>query len=67
MQQPQSLLNLPNVLTLLRIAFTPVLIALWFARWRYAPICCAALFILQSITDWLDGYLARRVCFCAMC
>ncbi len=66
-KQPKSLLNLPNVLTLLRIAFTPVLIGLWFAPWRLAPICCAVLFILQSITDWLDGYLARRVCVGVVC
>lgn len=59
--QKQPLLTPPNVLTFLRIIFVPVLMVLWFSDAHYAPVSCALLFILQSITDWLDGYLARKL------
>lgn len=55
------LLTPPNVLTFLRVIFVPVLMTLWFSEWHYAPATCAVLFVLQSITDWLDGYLARKL------
>ena len=57
----QRLLTWPNILTLFRVVFVPVIILLWFLDLTYAPISCAIIFVLQSITDWLDGYLARRV------
>ena len=68
-------MNLPNYLTLSRIASVPLLIFLlspklpWFAQhwnmpWLVAPgnpeLFAAGLFILASITDGVDGYLARK-------
>lgn len=68
-------MNLPNYLTLSRIASVPILIWLlspklpWFAgllgmdfllRPGMPEILAASLFILASITDGVDGYLARR-------
>ena len=53
--------NLPNLLTLFRIALVPVFLALFFAPVSWAREGCAALFALAAITDWLDGYLARRL------
>ncbi|HUQ49416.1 MAG TPA: CDP-diacylglycerol--glycerol-3-phosphate 3-phosphatidyltransferase, partial [Terriglobales bacterium] len=68
-------MNLPNYLTLSRIASIPLLIFLlspklhWFAEvlkmpWLAKPgnpeLIAAGLFILASITDGVDGYLARR-------
>jgi CDP-diacylglycerol---glycerol-3-phosphate 3-phosphatidyltransferase len=53
--------NLPNILTLLRIAFIPVLAVLLLSPSREAAFWATAVFAVASITDWLDGYLARRM------
>ena len=53
-------LNLPTWLTLLRIALIPVFVGVFFLPLRGANVLCAALFGLAALTDWLDGYLARR-------
>jgi len=53
--------NLPNILTLLRIAAIPVLVMLLLSPSREAGFWAAALFAAASVTDWLDGYLARRM------
>lgn len=57
----QKLLTIPTTLTLFRLAMVPVVIFLWETQWQYSPITAAIVFIAASITDWLDGYLARRV------
>ena len=54
-------LNIPNILTLIRIAMIPVFVAIFYLPWSWAPQACAAVFALAGITDWLDGYLARRL------
>lgn len=56
-----SSLNLPNVLTLLRIALIPPFMILLMSPSREAGFWAAALFSLASVTDWLDGHLARRM------
>ncbi|MFZ1643598.1 MAG: CDP-diacylglycerol--glycerol-3-phosphate 3-phosphatidyltransferase [Candidatus Contendobacter sp.] len=53
-------LNLPTLLTLLRIALIPVFVGAFFLPFHSANVLCAALFGLAALTDWLDGYLARR-------
>ncbi len=55
------MLNLPNILTLLRIALIPVLVAVFYVPAEWSPPATAAIFGLAGITDWLDGYLARRL------
>lgn len=52
--------NLPTLLTLLRIASIPVFIVLFYLPSHWSNVLCTALFALAAITDWLDGYLARR-------
>jgi len=54
-------LNIPNILTLIRIAMIPVFVAIFYLPWSWAPQACAAVFALAGVTDWLDGYLARRL------
>lgn len=54
------LTDLPNVLTLSRIAAIPVLVALVAIRSPVTDVAAAALFVLAAITDWLDGRLARN-------
>jgi CDP-diacylglycerol--glycerol-3-phosphate 3-phosphatidyltransferase/cardiolipin synthase len=53
--------NLPNLLTLFRIALVPVFVVLFFLPVSWAREGCAVLFALAAITDWLDGYFARRL------
>ena len=53
--------NLPNMLTLLRIALVPVMAVLLLSPSREAGFWAAAVFAVASTTDWLDGYLARRM------
>jgi len=53
--------NLPNILTLLRIAAIPVLVFVLFSPSRTAGFWAAVIFAIASFTDWLDGYLARRM------
>jgi CDP-diacylglycerol--glycerol-3-phosphate 3-phosphatidyltransferase len=59
--QPNPIWNLPNILTLLRIAAIPLLMLLMTSSTREAGFWAAALFSVASITDWLDGHLARRM------
>jgi CDP-diacylglycerol--glycerol-3-phosphate 3-phosphatidyltransferase len=55
------ILNLPNMLTMMRIAAIPVMAALLTSPAKASGFWAAAVFALASITDWLDGYLARRM------
>lgn len=50
----------PNKLTALRIVIVPMIVIVYFSHIQHANIICAALFAVASITDWLDGYLARK-------
>ncbi|MEI6558980.1 MAG: CDP-diacylglycerol--glycerol-3-phosphate 3-phosphatidyltransferase [Rhodospirillaceae bacterium] len=54
-------LSLPNLLTLGRIAAIPPAVALFFVSAGWADWALLALFVAAAITDWLDGYLARRL------
>lgn len=53
-------MNIPNILTLARIAFIPLLVVIFYLPYGWSMLVAAALFGLAAITDWLDGYLARR-------
>jgi CDP-diacylglycerol--glycerol-3-phosphate 3-phosphatidyltransferase len=63
MPSPSSpaILNLPNMLTMTRIAAIPLMAVLLMSPSEPAGFWAAAIFSLASITDWLDGYLARRM------
>ena len=53
--------NIPNILTLSRIALIPVFVACYYWPYLHAPLVSAAIFGLAAFTDWLDGYIARRL------
>ncbi|MBZ5489059.1 CDP-diacylglycerol--glycerol-3-phosphate 3-phosphatidyltransferase [Halomonas aquamarina] len=53
-------MNIPNLLTLARVAFIPLLVVLFYLPFNWSMPLAAGLFALASATDWLDGYLARR-------
>jgi len=61
LQQNNPVLNLPNILTMMRIAAIPLLAALLMSPTQSAGFWAAAVFAIASITDWFDGYLARRM------
>ena len=53
--------NIPNMLTVLRIVLIPVFVLVFFSPYSWANIASTAIFGLAALTDWLDGYLARRL------
>jgi CDP-diacylglycerol--glycerol-3-phosphate 3-phosphatidyltransferase len=54
-------MNIPNTLTTVRIALIPVLVAVyyWPSEWRF--FVGSLVFSVAAITDWLDGYMARKL------
>jgi CDP-diacylglycerol--glycerol-3-phosphate 3-phosphatidyltransferase len=60
------ILNVPNVVTLSRIILIPLLIGLYYVpeSWmaeQTRNVAATLVFIFAGLTDWLDGYLARRL------
>lgn len=53
-------MNTPNLLTLLRIVLIPILVIIFYLPWRWANELTTLIFAIAAITDWFDGYLARR-------
>jgi CDP-diacylglycerol--glycerol-3-phosphate 3-phosphatidyltransferase len=53
-------LNLPNVLTVFRILLVPVLVAALLSEAGSGDVLAAIVFVVASITDALDGWIARR-------
>ena len=59
-------LNIPNLLTWLRILLIPLFVAMLYVpgEWlseQAANISAMSIFITAAVTDWLDGYLARKL------
>ena len=54
-------INIPNALTLLRILLVPVLVLVFYLPFNGHLVVAAAIFAVAAITDWFDGYLARRL------
>jgi CDP-diacylglycerol--glycerol-3-phosphate 3-phosphatidyltransferase len=59
-------LNLPNLLTWQRIVAIPLLVAVYLVPWEgwsmhSRNIVATVIFVLAAVTDWVDGYLARRL------
>jgi CDP-diacylglycerol---glycerol-3-phosphate 3-phosphatidyltransferase len=55
------MLNLPNILTLVRILVIPFFVLAFYLPIAWAHLIAAIIFSLACITDWLDGYLARSL------
>ena len=53
--------NLPNLLTAMRIALIPVFVVVYYLPWEWHHIASAAIFTFAALTDWVDGYLARKM------
>lgn len=53
-------MNLPNSLTLARIFLVPLLVVVLWTEFEGKELVGAAIFSVAALTDWLDGFLARR-------
>ena len=54
-------MSLPNVITVARIFLVPLFVLTYLSTWEWRYIATAFLFGLAAFTDWLDGYLARKL------
>jgi CDP-diacylglycerol--glycerol-3-phosphate 3-phosphatidyltransferase len=54
-------MNIPNSLSIFRIALIPCFVVLFYLPGEWPNIAAAAVFALAAVTDWLDGFLARRL------
>lgn len=55
------MMNLPNVLSFLRILVIPIFLLIYYLPWQGAHLTASVIFTCAAITDWLDGYLARSL------
>ena len=55
-----SPVNLPNLITLSRIPVLFIVVELMFSRLQWTDTAAFILFVIGGVTDWLDGFLARR-------
>ena len=53
--------TIPNILTVLRIALIPVFMVAYYLPFSWSHLLTTAVFGLAALTDWIDGYLARRL------
>ena len=53
--------TVPNCITLFRVILIPVFVVVYFLDWKWAHEAGAFIFWLAAITDWFDGYLARKL------
>ena len=54
-------MNIPNILTSLRVVLIPVFIIIYYLPFGWSYLAAAIVFTVASVTDWLDGYLARKL------
>jgi len=53
--------TLPTAVTLFRIALIPLFVLVFYLPFSWANIVATALFAIASLSDWMDGYLARSM------
>ena len=53
-------LNIPTWLTLFRVVLIPFFVLAFYLPFNWAPMVCAVIFVFAAVTDWFDGFLARR-------
>ncbi len=54
-------LTIPTQLTVLRVLLIPVLVVSFYIPWQWSGLLAWFFFTVAGITDWLDGYLARKL------
>ncbi|XP_062215986.1 cardiolipin synthase (CMP-forming), mitochondrial-like [Phragmites australis] len=58
---PPRLLTLPTVLTIGRVAAVPLLIGTFYMDGPWGATATTGIFLAAAVTDWLDGYIARKM------
>ncbi|MDO6692616.1 CDP-diacylglycerol--glycerol-3-phosphate 3-phosphatidyltransferase [Aliiglaciecola sp. 3_MG-2023] len=53
--------TIPNIITMLRVLLIPVFVVVYFLDWEWARQAGAFIFWFAALTDWFDGYLARKL------
>ncbi len=53
-------MSIPNIITCVRVFLIPVLVVVFYLPYEWHYMLAAGVFVIASISDWLDGYLARR-------
>ena len=53
-------LTIPTLLTIFRIALIPVLVLVFYWQHPWSNVITTAVFVVGALTDWLDGWVARR-------
>ena len=53
--------TIPNIITMMRVVLIPVFVLVYYLDWKWAHQAGAFVFWLAAITDWFDGYLARKL------
>ena len=53
--------TIPNIITIIRVLLIPVFVIVYFLDWKWAHQAGAFIFWFAAITDWVDGYLARKL------
>jgi len=54
-------LNIPNILSLIRLFLIPVFVFVFYLPYNWTPFGAALIFCIAGATDWLDGMLARKL------
>lgn len=54
-------INVPTWFTLFRVVLIPFFVLAFYAPFTWAPFASAAIFAIAAVTDWFDGFLARRL------
>ncbi|MBD8494898.1 CDP-diacylglycerol--glycerol-3-phosphate 3-phosphatidyltransferase [Pseudomonas syringae] len=54
-------MNIPNLITVLRVLLIPIFILLFYMPYHWSYMAASLVFAFAAATDWLDGYLARRL------
>ncbi|AHL75612.1 CDP-diacylglycerol--glycerol-3-phosphate 3-phosphatidyltransferase [Stutzerimonas stutzeri] len=54
-------MNIPNILTVLRVLLIPIIVLLFYLPFHWSYLASSAVFTVAALTDWLDGYLARKL------
>ncbi|WP_278409054.1 CDP-diacylglycerol--glycerol-3-phosphate 3-phosphatidyltransferase [Pseudomonas rhodesiae] len=54
-------MNIPNLITVLRVLLIPIFILLFYLPYQWSYLASSSVFAFAAATDWLDGYLARRL------
>ena len=53
-------ITLPTAITLFRVALIPLFVVVFYLPFSWANVAATSIFFVASVSDWVDGYLARN-------